>query len=150
MKRMHVHVGVGDVAQSVKFYSTMFGAEPTVLKSDYAKWMLDDPRVNFAISSNGAAPGLDHLGMQAETTEELQEIAGRLESAETPILEQKNTVCCYARGDKAWVTDPQGIRWESFYTFGTATVYGEAGAVKSATEVKPLPVIAPACCAKAS
>jgi len=136
------------VAQSVKFYSTMFGAEPTVLKSDYAKWMLEDPRVNFAISSNGAAPGLDHLGMQAETTEELQEIAGRLEAAETPILEQKNTVCCYARGDKAWVTDPQGIRWESFYTFGTATVYGEAGAVKSATEVKP--AVATACCAKAS
>ena len=88
--------------------------------------------------------------MQAETTEELQEIAGRLDAAETPILEEKNTVCCYARGDKAWVTDPQGIRWESFYTFGTATVYGEAGAVKSATEVKPLPVVAAARCAKAS
>src|SRR5437660_11893931 len=106
MKRLHVHVSVDDLDQSVRFYSTLFGAEPTVLKSDYAKWMLDDPRVNFAISSNGAAPGLDHLGMQAETTEELLEIAGRLDAAETPILEQKNTVCCYARGDKAWVTDP--------------------------------------------
>jgi len=147
---MHVHVAVGDLAQSVKFYSTMFGAEPTVLKDDYAKWMLEDPRVNFAISCNGAAPGLDHLGMQAETTEELQGIAGRLAEAETPILEQKDTVCCYARSDKAWVTDPQGIRWESFYTFGTETVYGEGAAVKSATEVKAKPAIATACCAKAS
>ena len=146
MKRMHIHVGVADIDQSVKFYSALFGTRPDVIKSDYAKWMLEDPRVNFAISKRERQPGLDHLGMQAESLEELQAIANRLSEAETPILEQKSTTCCYAVGDKAWATDPQGIRWESFFTHGAATVYGEGDAVRS-NESTVLPQ-ASACCVK--
>ncbi|HEY9774840.1 MAG TPA: ArsI/CadI family heavy metal resistance metalloenzyme [Planktothrix sp.] len=125
MKRFHVHVAVADLEQSVGFYSTFFNSSPTVKKDDYAKWMLDDPRINFAISTRGREPGLDHLGIQVEDPDELREISLRLKTAQQPILEQEQTTCCYAKADKAWVHDPQGIAWESFYTTGTATTYGE-------------------------
>ena len=148
MKRMHVHVSVNDLGESVRFYSAMFGAEPSILKSDYAKWMLDDPRVNFAISARERAPGLDHLGIQAESPDELREIAGRLAGAERPILEQKGTVCCYARSDKAWATDPSGLAWESFFTMGESTVYGEGVSLRPSGEVNTVKPAAP-CCAKA-
>lgn len=118
MKRLHVHVRVSDLETSVRFYSTMFGAEPTVRKSEYAKWMMDDPSVNFAISIGEGAPGLSHLGIQTESGAELAEVAERLRASGAQLLEQKNIACCYALGDKEWVTDPSGIRWESFHTFG--------------------------------
>ena len=125
MKRLHVHVSVADLGESIEFYRTLFGAAPDVRENDYAKWLLDDPRVNFAISARGRAPGLDHLGVQVESDEELREIAGRLAAAERPLLEQKDAACCYARSDKAWSADPQGVRWETFHTHGALTVYGE-------------------------
>ncbi|HVO15972.1 MAG TPA: ArsI/CadI family heavy metal resistance metalloenzyme [Alphaproteobacteria bacterium] len=125
MKRLHVHVGVDNIDASVKFYSTLFAAEPTVLKPDYAKWMLDDPRVNFAISARGRATGLDHLGIQVESDGELRDIAGRLRAADRVVVEQTKAACCYANSDKAWVADPQGVAWETFLTHGDATVYGD-------------------------
>jgi catechol 2,3-dioxygenase-like lactoylglutathione lyase family enzyme len=125
MKRFHVHIAVADLAQSIKFYSTFFNTPPAVEKDDYAKWMLDDPRINFAISTRGREPGLDHLGIQVENSDDLKEISLRLKSAQSPILEQEQTTCCYAQGDKTWVHDPQGIAWESFHTTGAATTYGE-------------------------
>lgn len=125
MKRLHISVSVDDLDRSIAFYATLFGATPTVRKVDYAKWMLDDPRVNFAISARGRRVGLDHLGIQAETNDELSAIAARLAAAGESIVDQQQTVCCYARSDKAWVTDPSGIAWESFVTHGAATVYGE-------------------------
>jgi catechol 2,3-dioxygenase-like lactoylglutathione lyase family enzyme len=125
VKRFHVHVAVADLQQSIKFYSTLFDVQPTVEKQDYAKWMLDDPRINFAISTRGREPGLDHLGIQVDDSDALKSIATRLKAAEQPILEQEQTTCCYAKADKAWVRDPQGIAWESFYTTDSATTYGE-------------------------
>jgi catechol 2,3-dioxygenase-like lactoylglutathione lyase family enzyme len=130
MKRLHVHVSVNDLDQSVRFYSTLFAAEPTVLKGDYAKWMLDDPRVNFAIST-GCRPGgrhavgFSHLGIQAEDEGELAEVYDRLSRAERPIVEQQATTCCYAKSDKQWIADPQGVPWETFFTYGESTIYGE-------------------------
>ena len=127
MKRLHVHVGVSDLASSVRFYSTLFGVEPTVTKNDYAKWMLDDPRVNFAISSgNHAAKGIEHLGIQVESGEELTEVYGRLKAADRPVLEEGATTCCYAKSEKSWIADPDGIVWEAFFTNGEATVYGDS------------------------
>jgi hypothetical protein len=129
MKRFHVHVRVDDLAPSIRFYSTLFAAEPTVLKDDYAKWMLDDPRVNFAISTHcGEAPGISHLGIQAEDAAELGEVYDRLARAERPIVEQKATTCCYAQSDKQWVADPQGVHWETFFSYGESTVYGVSSA----------------------
>ena len=125
MKRFHVHVGVHDLQQSIRFYSTLFAAEPTVLKDDYAKWQLDDPRVNFAISTRARKQGVDHLGIQAENGGELEELGTRLAHADVAVQEQKNVSCCYAKGDKYWTVDPQGIPWESFHTLGSAPVYGE-------------------------
>ncbi len=125
MKRFHVHVGVEDFGRSVDFYSTLFGAVPTVQKTDYAKWMLDDPKVNFAISERGREAGLDHVGIQVESREELDELAGRLKAAGETTQDQQATTCCYARSDKSWVRDPAGLRWETFFTFGEATAYGE-------------------------
>jgi catechol 2,3-dioxygenase-like lactoylglutathione lyase family enzyme len=124
VKRLHVHVAVDQIEPSVRFYSALFGAAPSVLKSDYAKWMLDDPRVNFAISSRGRV-GLDHLGIQVEDSGELTEAFGRLKAAERPVLEQGATTCCYAKSEKAWVQDPSGIAWETFQTRGESTTYGE-------------------------
>ncbi|MGK6354047.1 ArsI/CadI family heavy metal resistance metalloenzyme [Sphingomonas sp. DT-207] len=130
MKRLHVHVGVEDLDRSISFYSTLFGAPPSVVKADYAKWMLDDPRVNFAISSgHHAAKGIEHLGIQAESNEELAEVYGRLEAADRPVLEEGATTCCYAKSEKSWVADPDGVVWEAFFTKGEATVYGDSPAL---------------------
>lgn len=148
MKRLHVHVAVEDLAQSVGFYSTLFGAEPVVLKGDYAKWMLDDPKVNFAISERGHAAGLDHLGIQVESADELAELAGRLKAAGEATHDQTAAICCYARSDKAWVNDPSGISWETFFTFGEATAYGEDELPAAAKQSCCVPATAPAkaCC----
>lgn len=136
MKRFHVNVTVDDLAQSVRFYSTLFAAEPTVLKPDYAKWMLEDPRVNFSISSGtGGGGGISHLGIQAEDEGELVEVFDRLARAERPILEEKATTCCYAQSDKQWVTDPQGVVWETFFTYGESTVYGSKGVTARVAEI---------------
>ena len=126
MKRLHVHVGVTDLDQSIGFYSTIFGAEPTVTKSDYAKWMLDDPRMNFAISSGQhATKGIEHLGIQVESEAELSEVYGRLSAADRPVFDEGPTTCCYAKSEKSWISDPDGVVWEAFLTNGEATVYGE-------------------------
>jgi catechol 2,3-dioxygenase-like lactoylglutathione lyase family enzyme len=129
MKRLHVHVGVHDLDQSIAFYSTLFGAQPTVTKHDYAKWMLEDPRVNFAISGNHAAKGIEHLGIQVESDDELAEVYGRLKAADRPLLEEGATTCCYAKSEKSWISDPDGVVWEAFYTKGEATVYGDSPAL---------------------
>jgi len=125
MKRLHLHVSVPDLTQSIQFYATLFGAPPSVVKDDYAKWMLEDPKVNFAISARGRATGVDHVGVQVESPAELAELAARLKSAGETTVDQEATTCCYAKSDKSWVTDPAGVRWETFYTFGEATAYGE-------------------------
>ena len=139
MKRLHVHVSVHDLKQSVRFYSALFAAQPTVLKDDYAKWMLDDPRVNFAISSRGAKAGLDHLGIQAENGEELEDIGSRLAQADVATTAQKDASCCYAKSDKYWTVDPQGIAWESFHTLDSVPMYGE--------QTRPAAAEKTACCA---
>jgi catechol 2,3-dioxygenase-like lactoylglutathione lyase family enzyme len=125
MKRLHIHVAVDDLERSISFYATLFGTNPTVVEADYAKWMMEDPRVNFAISARGRTAGLDHLGIQVESSEELAELAGRLRAAGETAREQIGAACCYARSDKAWTQDPAGLRWETFHTFGEATTYGE-------------------------
>ena len=125
MKRLHVHVAVHDLQRSVGFYSALFAAEPVVKKHDYAKWMLDDPRVNFAISTRSAKAGLDHLGIQAESDDELEEIGSRLARADVAVTPQKGANCCYAKSDKYWTVDPQGIAWESFHTLDSVPLYGK-------------------------
>src|SRR5438067_8255513 len=135
MKRFHVHIAVDDLAQSVRFYSTLFASEPTVLKPDYAKWMLEDPRVNFAISTGaGHGVGISHLGIQAEDEGELAEVYDRLAQAERPVVEEKATTCCYAQSDKQWIADPQGVAWETFFTYGESTVYGRSGVLNTLAE----------------
>jgi predicted enzyme related to lactoylglutathione lyase len=124
MKWFHVHVAVDDLKQSIGFYSALFAAEPSVIKTDYAKWMLDDPRVNFAISARGRQPGLDHLGIQAESGDDLKEIYARLHTAGGSVFEQGQTNCCYAKSEKSWIDDPAGIAWETFHTTGEITDYG--------------------------
>jgi len=124
MKRFHVHVSVSDLQQSIRFYSALFAAQPAVLKDDYAKWMLDDPRVNFAISTGSAKAGVDHLGIQAENSGELEDLGARLAQADVAITAQKNASCCYAKSDKYWTIDPQGVAWESFHTLESTPVYG--------------------------
>jgi len=125
MKRLHVHVAVHDLQQSIRFYSALFAAQPAVKKDDYAKWMLDDPRVNFAISTRAAKTGLDHLGIQAENSNELEELGIRLAQADVAITTQKGASCCYAKSDKYWTIDPQGVAWESFHTLDAVPMYGE-------------------------
>ena len=142
MKRFHGHVAVDDLRKNIKFYSAMFGAAPAVVKDDYAKWMLDDPRVNFAISRRGAKVGLDHLGFQAESDAELKSMRQNLVAAQAPLLEENEKECCYAKSDKYWVTDPQGIAWETFHTIGTVPLYGQSPGVPRET--------AAACCGPAS
>ena len=142
MKRLHVHVAVDDLAKSIGFYSTLFAAGPTVVKSDYAKWMLEDPRVNFAISTHGSKPRLDHLGIQVESEAELGEVYERLKRAEGPVLEEGATTCCYAQSEKSWIIDPQGLAWETFHTMGESTVYGNGVGDQ-------LKAMASACCAEA-
>jgi catechol 2,3-dioxygenase-like lactoylglutathione lyase family enzyme len=140
MKRFHVHVGVHDLKQSIRFYSALFAAEPTVRKDDYAKWQLEDPRINFAISTFAGQAGIDHLGMQAENGEELEDLGSRLAQADVAVTEQKGASCCYAKSDKYWTIDPQGIAWESFHTLDSAPVYGKDAGVR---EVQPKKA---ACC----
>lgn len=125
MKRFHVHVAVPDLQDAIRFYSAMFAAEPTVVKHDYAKWMLDDPRVNFAISHRGGATGINHLGFQAEDGVELEAIRANLGRAAAGVTAEKDVSCCYARSDKYWVTDPAGVPWESFHSLGTVPFFGE-------------------------
>lgn len=138
MKRLHVHIAVDDLERSIGFYATLFGAQPTIRKDDYAKWMLEDPRVNLAISQRERAAGIDHLGIQVESNGELWKLAQRLNAAGEQTRDQEATTCCYAQSSKAWVNDPSGVRWETFFTFGEATTYGED---EPATETS-----APACC----
>lgn len=144
MKRLHVHVGVTDLDQSIRFYSGLFASEPTVTKNDYAKWMLDDPRVNFAISTRPDGGGVRHLGIQVETPGELAEVYTRLKAADAPVLEEGATTCCYAKSEKSWINDPQGVPWETFLTTGESTTYGggaEGAAPESHAATKPA-----ACC----
>jgi len=135
MKRLHVHVSVESIDKAVQFYSVLFASEPTIIKSDYAKWMLDDPRVNFAISTRGNRQGLDHLGIQTESPEELQEIYGRLRRAGGSVLEVGPTTCCYAKSEKSWIDDPADIAWETFLTTGTSTIYGDSSKAESGARV---------------
>jgi lactoylglutathione lyase len=125
MKRFHVHVAVEDLAASIRFYSTLFGAGPAVVKDDYAKWMLDDPRVNFAISSRGGKVGVNHLGLQTDSDAELELLNGRLQQAELATQAEREIACCYARSNKYWVTDPAGIAWETFHTLGSVPTFDE-------------------------
>lgn len=135
MKRFHVHVAVDDLDRSVRFYSALFGAEPAVLKGDYAKWMLEDPRVNFAISARGLAPGLNHLGLQADSAEELAELERHVAATGAASETETGAACCYARSDKHWTVDPSGIPWESFHTLGDIPVFGEDTAQAAKTRV---------------
>lgn len=133
MKRFHVHLHVDNLTQSVAFYSKLFAAEPARVEADYAKWMLDDPRVNFAISTLGSDRGVDHLGFQAEDEAELAELKARAQSADSTLLDEGETVCCYARSEKHWVTDPQGVAWEHYRTLERAEIYGDS---RSAAETQ--------------
>jgi catechol 2,3-dioxygenase-like lactoylglutathione lyase family enzyme len=146
MKRMHLHVSVPDLAQSIDFYATLFGAPPSVVKPDYAKWMLEDPRVNFAISQRGLAAGVDHVGIQVDSAADLAELAGRLNDAGAPTRDEVAATCCYAKSDKSWVRDPAGVRWETFFTFGESTSYGEDTAIAETAA----PAAASACGAAAT
>lgn len=140
MKRFHVHLHVDNLAASIAFYSKLFAAEPARVESDYAKWMLDDPRLNFAISTRGARPGIDHLGFQTDDPAELTGLRARAEAADMALLDEGETTCCYARSEKHWVTDPQGIAWEHFHTLGDIPVFSEGRKTEAA----------PACCAPAT
>jgi len=139
MKRFHVHVAVPDLGAGIRFYSTLFGAEPAVRKDDYAKWMLEEPRINFAISQRGGAIGVNHLGFQVDSGEELEALHANLEAADRAVVAEPGANCCYARSDKYWVTDPAGIAWESFHTLGTIPMFGAADEAQKET----------ACCAPA-
>lgn len=154
MKRFHVHVAVDDLAANIRFYSAMFGMPPTVAKPDYAKWMVEDPRINFAISQRGARPGVDHLGFQVDSGEELQTLRQQVADAEIAALDQPQATCCYARSDKYWTTDPQGIAWETYHTLAQAEVFGtDTGASAIAAAVTAAPAASPvaaACCAPAA
>ena len=141
MKRFHVHLHVEDLDRSIGFYSKLFAAEPTRVEGDYAKWMLEDPRINFAISTRGSKPGIDHLGFQTDEPAELAEMKSRAQSADMALLDEGETTCCYARSEKHWVTDPQGIAWEHFHTLGNIPVFSEAAAPEGAST---------ACCTPAS
>ena len=135
MKRFHVHVAVDDLEANIRFYSTVFGAQPTVRKPDYAKWMLDDPRINFAVSQRGAKAGVDHLGFQVDSDAELTALRQQIAAANIAAADQTGATCCYARSDKYWTTDPQGIAWETYHTLGEAAIYGTQ--TKTASEVTP-------------
>jgi catechol 2,3-dioxygenase-like lactoylglutathione lyase family enzyme len=139
MNTFHVHLKVSDLAESITFYTTLFGAEPAVTKADYAKWLLDDPQVNFAISSTEGAAGIEHLGIQVASTERLEETYGRMAAARGEVFEEGHTTCCYAKSEKAWITDPQGVSWEAFYTYGAATDYGAGRGVSRRNGVGELP-----------
>jgi catechol 2,3-dioxygenase-like lactoylglutathione lyase family enzyme len=145
MKRFHVHVAVKDLDASIRFYSQLFASQPSVRKRDYAKWTLEDPRVNFAISQREGKSGVRHLGIQVEDRAELAEVYERLKRAQRPVIEQGEATCCYARGEKSWIDDPQGVSWETFLTTGTSTVY-------DTDEIKPksMKQAETRCCARSS
>lgn len=143
MKRLHVHVRVKDLEESIAFYNALFSSAPSLQKTDYAKWMLEDPRVNFAISESAVETGIEHLGIQAESQEELNEVFGRLQEAKGSVREEGQTICCYAQSEKSWIADPQGVEWEAFYTFGESTTYS---AVTPAVSAAGKACCAPACC----
>lgn len=148
MKRFHVHIHVQDLKASIAFYSRLFSAQPARIETDYAKWMLEDPRVNFAISTRGSKPGLDHLGFQVDSAEELVEMKTAAKNADMAMLDEGETTCCYARSDKHWITDPQGIAWEQFRTLGDIPVFNEASQPASgAACCAPTKPTAAACCA---
>jgi len=150
MKRLHVHISVRDLAASIRFYRTLFRAEPVVTKPDYAKWMLEDPRVNFAISMHGQPVGVNHLGFQVDTDEELRGMRAQLEAADARMVEESELACCYGRSDKYWVTDPTGIAWETFHTLGSIPIYGEDTAVfNHGVSVVPVESPAAGCCVPA-
>jgi len=132
MKRMHVHVSVENLEEAIGFYSALFATRSTIIKADYAKWMLDDPRVNFAVSTRGRTPGLDHLGIQVESEAELSEVYARLHQAGGAVIEQGQTTCCYAKSEKSWIDDPAGISWETFHTTGESTDYGDGSSERVA------------------
>ena len=150
MKRLHVHVSVEDLQHSIGFYSALFASEPTVTKRDYAKWMLDDPRINFAISRRAENFGVNHLGMQVESKDELDAMRDQLQRADRGLVEEAGAQCCYAQSDKYWITDPQGVAWETFHSLGEIPIYGDDdGTRKNAaacctSQVQPQP--AAACC----
>jgi len=158
MKRMHVHVGVEDLDRAIGFYSALFATRPAVVKPDYAKWMLEDPKVNFAISTRGKRPGLDHLGIQVESKDELDDVYARLHQAGGTIIEQGQTTCCYAKSEKSWIDDPAGISWETFFTTGESTQYGDGSGEREARVAhqkvcceppatsQPMPQTATPCC----
>ena len=154
MKRMHVHVSVADIDKAVGFYSALFAAKPAVVKGDYAKWMLDDPRMNFAISTRGREPGLDHLGIQVDDKAELHEVYARLKEAGGTVIEQGETACCYAKSEKSWIDDPAGISWETFHTTGDSISYGDGSGenqarvahAKACCVPQAAPAAASACC----
>ena len=146
MKRLHVHLSVKDLDASVRFYSQLFARGPTVHKSDYAKWMLEDPRVNFAISQRDGRPGVQHLGIQVENRTELAGVYERLRRAERPVIEEGETTCCYAHSEKSWIDDPQGVQWETFLTTGESTVYGTDEIRPKAEKHAEASCCAPSCC----
>lgn len=149
MKHFHVHLHVDDLATSIGFYSRLFAADPARVESDYAKWMLQDPPVNFAISTRGSRPGIDHLGIQTDDPAELAEMKARAEAADMALLDEGATTCCYARSEKHWVTDPQGIAWEHFHTLGDIPVFNESEAVSAGGCCAPAPAVAAAAAAAA-
>ena len=146
MKRMHVHISVADLEASIRFYSELFAAQPSLRKADYAKWMLEDPRVNFAISQRGTAAGIEHLGIQVEDRAELEEVYARLKRADGPIRDEGATTCCYAQSEKSWIEDPQGIQWETFLTTGQSTVYGHDPIAAASTNAAQSTCCTPSCC----
>jgi catechol 2,3-dioxygenase-like lactoylglutathione lyase family enzyme len=154
MNRFHLHLNVADLDASIRFYSQLFGSAPSVTKPDYAKWMLDDPRVNFAISTTGCAPGIDHLGIQVDDPAALKALGQRLHAAGSSVVPEPSTTCCYARSDKLWTEDPQGTRWETFHTFGEATTYYAEAPCNDEAACAPAPIAATAgksaCCAPES
>ncbi len=133
MNRFHVHLHVDDLAKSIGFYSKLFAAEPTRVEADYAKWMIEDPRINFAISTRGTTPGIDHLGFQTDSAEELHVLKARADGADMALQDDGETTCCYARSEKYWITDPQGIAWEQFHTLGNIPVFHEAAPADAGT-----------------
>jgi catechol 2,3-dioxygenase-like lactoylglutathione lyase family enzyme len=150
MKRFHVHVSVADIEKNIRFYSGMFGAPPTVVKPDYAKWMLEDPRINFAISQRGRATGVNHLGVQVDSDEELKALRANAASAEGAVFDETNVSCCYAKSDKYWVTDPQGVAWETFHSLGTVPTYGDDAQEPAASAACCTPEASAACCGPAA
>jgi len=150
MKRLHVHVSVGDFDASLRFYSQRFAADPIVRKADYAKWMLEDPRVNFAISQHEGRPGVQHLGIEVENRAELAEVYERLRHAEGPVIEQGGTTCCYAHSEKSWIEDPQGVQWETFLRISQRAEYGTDEIRPKGTKPAATACCAPRCCSSSA